>query len=674
MQSETPERSTLPSSAGINLHEGDIIDNRYKILSAIGHGGMGSIYKVERVFFHDYAALKINHHKVGQVGSKRFQREAKAAQLLDHPNLVKIFDFGAVDEFLYFVMEYIEGKSLSEVIKSQGALPVDSALPIFIQVCDAMSYAHERGVIHRDLKPSNIMLLGGDSGKSVKVVDFGIAKLGSDADGQSLTRTGEIFGSPLYMSPEQCLGQAIDQRTDIYSLGCALYETLTMAAPFIGESPLATMLMHQSTEAPSLKQGSMGTDYSPELEAIMRKLLHKNPDQRYQTMAAVRDDFQDLLDGLTPRSFKSAPPPKKVFTPVERTSIATHTTIACLTCAVIILSYLLYTKSTTSPTVTTATTVAPPPTSTADHSLNPLTDGCKRFSSVWTDKTGKRFRTFSFPPKVSLGYFYNVWTNPDRNEVVPSRDKGLGEAKGEVTVPADQPLMLDVGKDALVQVQLLKRFAPGDISIFSCDRKFDAGNEVIASISRLTDIRGLEMDVSDLNDAGLGMIDSSFPHLTLLSVCYSDVTAEGLSKFRHLKQLDCLRAGGADHMAKVVAALVGSKSLTSLAIPAGKLTDKDMDVLSRIKTLKRLSLQTNPGITDSGIAKLVALPHLVSLHIEGCSVTPKAIVSFHRMSNLRELNIAPNAWTAQDFAKLRAALPDCTVNIGRDETKPVDSD
>ena len=198
----------------IELAPGVVLLDKYKVESLLGRGGMGSVYRIEHLLLQRPYALKVlNKQQTSEAAWRRFEIEARAANKLDHPNLVRVHDYGLLpDGQPYFIMDLIEGESLSDILKASGRLPLDRALKIFIQVGFALSYAHANGVIHRDIKPSNIMVAttSTEDARSVlvKVVDFGIAKLtGKDEfNQQTLTKTGEIFGSPLYMSPEQCLG------------------------------------------------------------------------------------------------------------------------------------------------------------------------------------------------------------------------------------------------------------------------------------------------------------------------------------------------------------------------------------------------------------------------------------------------------------------------------------
>ncbi|MBC7999254.1 MAG: serine/threonine protein kinase, partial [Leptolyngbya sp.] len=226
------EHSIEPANIA-NLKMGTLVDGKYRLVDSIGEGGMGVVYKVEQIMLQQQMALKtLTGSEFSESSIKRFQSEAKLLAKLDHPGLVKVVDFGFIDNVKPFlVMDFVQGRTLASLLKKSGILPLDVALKLFVELSFALGYAHSKGVVHRDIKPSNIMLTtpGIDSeSEHVKVLDFGIAKfVNGGPDGDALTRTGEVIGSPFYMSPEQCYGRPIDHRSDIYSMGCVMFEVLT---------------------------------------------------------------------------------------------------------------------------------------------------------------------------------------------------------------------------------------------------------------------------------------------------------------------------------------------------------------------------------------------------------------------------------------------------------------
>jgi eukaryotic-like serine/threonine-protein kinase len=278
---------------------GTVLADRYEILEVIGGGGMGLVYKARHRLMNRIVAIKMLHkHMVSSADAlKRFQVEAQAASCLSLPNILTIYDFGLSNEGQPFmVMDYLEGCSLGDVIEREGYLTVPRALDIFLQVCTGLAHAHSKGIIHRDLKPSNIMLVNsGEQRDFVKIVDFGIAKLmrQTDRTPEQLTRTGEVFGSPLYMSPEQCKGKQLDPRSDIYSLGSVMYRALTGCPIFEGDEVIE-FLFKQVSEMPQ----SFGT-VAPKLaipkslEQSVFKALAKEPENRWQTMEDLKHALED---------------------------------------------------------------------------------------------------------------------------------------------------------------------------------------------------------------------------------------------------------------------------------------------------------------------------------------------------------------------------------------------
>jgi len=278
---------------------GDIIGGAYEIIDLLGQGGMGNIYRARHnIMMEEYALKTLRADALTDVSWKRFQKEAQAIGRMNHQNIVAIYNFGLHDgKVPYYVMAQLQGKTLLEIVAERGPLPMEEALPIFVEVCNGMGYAHKKGIIHRDLKPPNVVVLNKpQAGSSVKIVDFGIVKLSDDGGNQQLTNIGEVCGSPYYMSPEQCEAGAVDSRSDIYSVGCTLYEILTGAPPFRGRNVVDTMLKHQSAPPPPLSTPGVKT-FPPMLERILQKMLAKKPEHRYQTMEEAAQDLQAVLDG-----------------------------------------------------------------------------------------------------------------------------------------------------------------------------------------------------------------------------------------------------------------------------------------------------------------------------------------------------------------------------------------
>ena len=301
LRKSVPDADTLviSSEAGVESQTqqdpliGRIIESKYRIDGLIGAGGMGAVYQATRLLIGDEVAIKILHTErvVDPHASERFSREARAAARLKHPNAVSIYDFGVSSDGLqYLVMELIEGKSLREFAKQHGPVDPSLAAEVTSQVCAALDEAHRQHIVHRDIKPDNIILNSTAAGLRVKVLDFGIAKLRDDT-ASHLTQTGSVMGTPHYMSPEQCLGEELDNRADIYSVGVVLYEMLCGRVPF--NSPISTAVVVQHVNQPPPPLRTIKPSVSAQMEAAVLHALEKRREARPQTANAFAREVMD---------------------------------------------------------------------------------------------------------------------------------------------------------------------------------------------------------------------------------------------------------------------------------------------------------------------------------------------------------------------------------------------
>lgn len=271
----------------------------YAILDVIAAGGMGVVFKARHMLTDRIVAMKLLPSELARDESnvQRVKLEAKALAQLNHPNIVTTFDFGfTYMQEPFIVMEYVAGQSLKEVLDREVLLPVDRAIKIFLQAVDGMRYAHSAKILHRDLKPHNIMVSEEPEPDHVKILDFGVAKFAEYT--QQITRTGEVVGSPLYMSPEQCTGRPTDHRCDIYSIGVMMFETLTGNPPFRGENYISTVHLKCTKLAPNFRDVVPGRVFPDRLETIVLKCLEIEPDKRYANMAELRADLELVAGGV----------------------------------------------------------------------------------------------------------------------------------------------------------------------------------------------------------------------------------------------------------------------------------------------------------------------------------------------------------------------------------------
>jgi serine/threonine-protein kinase len=293
-----------PSEAGpdpVDPLIGRLIDSRYRVMSRLGHGGMGIVYKVEHQRMGKIAAMKVLHRELvaDKEVVKRFRREAEAVSKLTHPNTVQTFDFGTADGAMYLVMEYVRGEDLGTILKRDGAVAFRRAAPIFIQICGALTEAHELGIVHRDLKPENILVTRTKDGQDhVKVLDFGLAKLSEREEAAEVTGRGTIIGTPYYMSPEQIRGEVLDHRSDIYSLGAMMYRVLTGEHPFHAQTPVGVLTKHLTDDVVPPTQRRPDLEIDLRVEQIVLRAMAKKREARYASVDALGEELERVLGEL----------------------------------------------------------------------------------------------------------------------------------------------------------------------------------------------------------------------------------------------------------------------------------------------------------------------------------------------------------------------------------------
>lgn len=302
-----PVDSVRLADAGKSPFIGKYIDDRYRILAFLGQGSMGAVFRALDETTSRQMAIKLLHgSRVSDPNSRRrFLREAKTISSLNHPNIVKLFHYGLLgEEQPYIVTEFLKGESLSRRIRDKGHISLDEALPIMRQVLSAVAEAHRAKVIHRDLKPENIVL----ENEIVKVLDFGVAKLMFERNEQSgsLTMDGKVCGSPGYMSPEQCRGEELDIRSDVYSLGVTIFEMLTGKRPFYADDVMGLMFMHVNRPPPSMNAIRVDLPFPSGLEAAVKKALSKTKFERQANAEELLDDIEMALSKFEKKKDKSA--------------------------------------------------------------------------------------------------------------------------------------------------------------------------------------------------------------------------------------------------------------------------------------------------------------------------------------------------------------------------------
>jgi eukaryotic-like serine/threonine-protein kinase len=269
--------------------DGSLLQDRYRLERRLASGGMGSVYEGTDERLHRRVAVKLLRDELADDPRfvERFRREARAVASLSHPNIASVYDFGEDAGKPFMIMEFAAGRDLAQIIKTDAPLPIERAVHIGEQLCEALEHAHAAGVIHRDVKPANVIV---DSGDRVRVTDFGIARAAGDS---TLTATGSVLGTANYLSPEQAAGRALTPASDLYSAGIVLYEMVTGTVPFSGESAIAVAMRHMNEDVPSARQANPAVPF--ELDAVVRRAAARDPAARFHSAQQMADALRHSL-------------------------------------------------------------------------------------------------------------------------------------------------------------------------------------------------------------------------------------------------------------------------------------------------------------------------------------------------------------------------------------------
>lgn len=284
------------------MSEPRLLSNRYEIGDTLGYGGMSEVHRGRDIRLGRDVAVKVLRADLARdpTFQLRFRREAQNAAALNHPAIVAVYDTGETESengpLPYIVMEFVDGRTLRDIVKAEGPLPARRAMEVMADASAALDFSHRHGIVHRDVKPANIMITGSGA---VKVMDFGIAR--ALADGQAaVTQTAAVIGTAQYLSPEQARGETVDARSDVYASGCVLFELVCGEPPFTGESPVAVAYQHVREDP--RKPSDVNENVPPSLDAVVLKALSKNPANRYQSAAEMRADLVRVLSGQRPKA------------------------------------------------------------------------------------------------------------------------------------------------------------------------------------------------------------------------------------------------------------------------------------------------------------------------------------------------------------------------------------
>lgn len=667
---------------------GEIIDNTYRLLEPIGRGGMGVVFSCYHIILQRSYAIKIlsGDNLKGEHWA-RFKQEAQTLARLNHPGIVSIHNMGVCDgQWPYFVMELLTSETLADQIGRLGRLTTSQALPLFIKVADALVQSHSQGIVHRDIKPANLMLVKDQSGAiiNIKIVDFGIARVvGNDQVAQSQTATGMIFGTPYYMSPEQCSGLKVDHRSDIYSYGCALYETLTGRPPYVGTNAFETFLLHQT--APII----LGT-LDPRLSVIMERLLAKDPIDRYQNMADVCRDLKRVLRGpgtassaaLAPARLPMEQAPAKASRFTRKQTLMTS--FAAITVGLISLlcqSYHQEVKKIAplmvdSPRVTSirvplATSGAPLEISELDNikvllyresiaknafkKYGGTDEQLKDALDLDYEKILKQQEVFKSQMQVYLDYLFKRGEKlrkgdsfcfpPDLIVGTLKIDGQILPAVGQVKIPESRHVTLGLSYRMDGLKHLFDLIEPGDID--GIEIASENGREALYQIDKFRNLEELCLfnpyvkmapgqDVYDecsIEDSDLVRLNE-YKKLRSLGLSGTDLTCAAILRLPILNQLETIKLKRIDE-----------RHIHDL-----------LNALPRYTRLKEVWL-IGENLSDGHLAPLTKMANLETLHIERANLTNQSLYYFARMKHLKHLYV-DDKFTGPARAQLLKLVPD----------------
>lgn len=648
-----------------------------RIENVIGAGAMGTVYMAADLIMGCSVAIKVLRADLARdaVAARRFEQEVEAAAALDHPNLVSVYRHGkTLDGVPFLVMDHIEGLDLSRVLKNEGKLSERRCIELLLQLTDALNHAHSRKILHRDLKPSNIILRKNADKKqseseTLKIVDLGIAKVltSSSVASSSLTKTGELIGSPAYMSPEHSQGEDLDERSDIYSLGCVMVELLTGRPPYEGAHSVQVILKHINEPLEHVEHQMRKAGVTEELIRVILCCLAKNREHRYANTKQLQDDIIKLSKGEAPENARVVRPPRsRHISPTTSVVLLIVSVILAVPLAaafgVVTMGWMqAMSKVTAYPYIANAAHNHRTAHNTSLQQINSsqITDELLRTASKQDLEMTSLDLSGSRVTDKGLSYL-TKWRNlrhlylDDMNIT----DRGIQQLQSMnrlETLALSGTQITDKGVERLVGMKRLRKlFLKGTMIS-------DAG---LASVAKLPDLRQLCLTKTRVSDAGLSYLQSTpIESMHLVGTRVTDVGARNLSKMAslhelqlkstaltdsglqalsHLPALSYLDVEHTDITDEGVKSLTGSKSIVHLDLSRNRIGDKALKYLETMPNLKELELAYTV-VTDRGVESLKSLPSLRNVDLTRTSIDDGAMKSVSDIVSLETLRIGGTA-------------------------------
>lgn len=620
--------------------DGRKIVGNYEFLEFVGSGGMGVIYKAKNPVLKKIVAVKMLHsHLMSDAITKRFQQEAQAVSQLSHRNVIAVHDFGVSEHGQpYMVMDFVEGKPLSEVLR-QGSLRLEAVLNIGIQIAEALQHAHDRGVLHRDLKPSNIMVTDYDCDfPIVKIVDFGIAKI-LETEATRVTQTGELIGTPQYMSPEQCRGGLLDARSDIYSLGCVLYESITGKPPFVNESMVAIIVDQLSRQPRALGEVRPDQVFPVQLEELMSKVLAKVPVDRFQSMnelLASLIDVQKVVvanDGSRKRSrfFKLNRDQRQLLL----VSIAAAFSLLSVAGTALLYGNSVHKSTRSKP-------VAGLSASNVEARIDKVLAREKYHIN--------RYLRSDVMDDAFVKAFYDIDLGIGEIDLGDSRitDKSLQSISLQKNLKTLKLGNTGVTDTSMPFLALLPQLSEINLS------RTDVTDKCASDLAKIPKLKILSLSHTKFSDSGVAKL-ANLP-LTNLSLSRTNVTDEGLHSIAKFKTLRLLHLSECDGITGPGLAALVALPIEDLEVDYTKIGDQGLIEISHLPTLEILDI-SGVSFTAKGIAALSNLQSLRTLNMSESEINVDIIKELGRMPSLASLTLNDCLLSNSVMAAINSNLP-----------------
>jgi serine/threonine protein kinase len=607
----SPDENLQYPTGGNNslLASGDLVAENLRVISFLGSGGMSHVYKCQDLLLSRIIAVKTLRAGFSEESLRRFQTEGRAIARLEHPNIVKLYGLAlGADSLPILTMEFVDGISLASLLQKEGALSVSRSLRIALQIAEGLAAAQREGIIHRDLKPANIMIVNaGALDEKVKILDFGIAKIQNEMSVKA-TQTGDVFGTPQYMSPEQAMGKKCDGRSDQYSFGCVLFEMLCGHPPFQHDSMVSVLIAHAQEQAPSLNK-SMKQAPSARLQALVSKLLQKNPADRFESMEAVS---QSIFQATT----------QSGVAPGRMIGIALALALVAIVAGVCvfnirgsenreILGQSLVSKSSVAekmpvpvPAIEVSTVAGAPDEVALAASTKP---------SPADESILAHLDQYMHGPELIL------------------EGKELSDAGLAVIARNRNLRIINLRKCHLITAAGVASISSLPLTTLNLEDT-DINDDVAQSLSRMSSLQALVLDHTDITTNTCSQI-ASLPVLQILKLRDTAIDASALpylSSMKNLRDLDLARTNIAGGLAAL-----NNSSIKYLNLKGVRLIPSDWEEgILLMKNLQVLYLDDS-AISNTELQKLSRLKHLSRISLSDCrNLSAENIVEFHKHAPL----------------------------------------